>query len=436
MPDKYAYVNPSTGVDSPGRSNTNAVTAASTPYLTLPYAEADNRQNLTTLGGSFLFRLLGGTDSIAVSVEILSANWPGSSAANRVRFHGTGTGRHGGLFTTGTGYTLNYSGSYSAFLHDDVSIEIYGIRLRNTNANYAYAHTSGYGAADISQCMLYTAGGQTVVTLGGAAADRRLIMTNCALLSDTDICIFADAYNSDAIYLDHNTFVGNHATAPIVSVADAQRLRWNYSHNKGAGAAYGGAGWAGSTRLKNASGDSSGDSTYTAKTYSIASGAYFTSVTAGSENFDIGTSSTLRNLGTDSSETVDALNRPRTTPDLGAFEFQASSAPIITDCGDELHRVGEVGIVIAGSNFGATQGTGFVKIAPSNDVNDANAVSQTITAWGDTSITFNVVASANLARNTNLYLFVRADAGASNASGYVIQITHSAGVLASAVLMN
>lgn len=97
------------------------------------------------------------------------------------------------------------------------------------------------------------------------------------------------------------------------------------------------------------------------------------------------------------------------------------SAPTITDAGDESYVNGETGIVITGTSFGASQGTGSVKISPTDDVDDANAVAQTVTAWGDTSVTFTCV-KGSLAFNTNLYLFVTKDGGYSNASGHVVQI--------------
>ena len=97
------------------------------------------------------------------------------------------------------------------------------------------------------------------------------------------------------------------------------------------------------------------------------------------------------------------------------------SLPTITDAGDETYTNGETGIVITGTNFGASQGSGTVKISPTDDVDDVNAVEQTVTAWGDTSVTFTCV-KGSLAFNTNLYLFVTADGGYSNAAGHVVQI--------------
>ncbi len=122
--------------------------------------------------------------------------------------------------------------------------------------------------------------------------------------------------------------------------------------------------------------------------------------------------------------------------DWSAEDIASGSVPTITDSGDESHRVGEVGVAITGTNFGASQDGGFVRICPSNDIDDANGVNQTVTAWGDTGITINIVGGASppLPRNTNVYLFVENDAGDSNASGYVIQLTPPIAVLAYPIL--
>jgi hypothetical protein len=106
-----------------------------------------------------------------------------------------------------------------------------------------------------------------------------------------------------------------------------------------------------------------------------------------------------------------------------------TATPTITDAGDESFRVGEVGVAITCTNAGATQGTGRVRICPTDNIADVNGVNQTVTAWGDTSITIDIVAS-NLPRNTNLYLFIENDGGQSNAPGRVVQITPPPAVLA------
>ena len=98
----------------------------------------------------------------------------------------------------------------------------------------------------------------------------------------------------------------------------------------------------------------------------------------------------------------------------------SGSSPAITDAGDELFENGE-SITITGTGFGASQGTGTVKLCPTDNVADGSAQAQTVTSWSDTSITITV-SRGSLSFLTNLYLFVTADGGSSNASGYVVQI--------------
>lgn len=112
------------------------------------------------------------------------------------------------------------------------------------------------------------------------------------------------------------------------------------------------------------------------------------------------------------------------------LDYTAATVPTVTSLTPASPvRVAQIGVVIAGTNFGASQLSGSVRIAPTNDVTDVNAVSQTVTSWADTSITINVVRNT-LALATNHYLFVTNDGGSSNASGSVVQILPSIGALA------
>lgn len=61
-----------------------------------------------------------------------------------------------------------------------------------------------------------------------------------------------------------------------------------------------------------------------------------------------------------------------------------------------------------------------VWISPTDDVDDVDAVQQTITADSATEITFTAV-QGGLSSGTNLYLFVVTAQGASNASGFIVQ---------------
>jgi hypothetical protein len=105
------------------------------------------------------------------------------------------------------------------------------------------------------------------------------------------------------------------------------------------------------------------------------------------------------------------------TPTAGA------SAPTITDAGDETFFNGETGITITGTSFGASQGTGVVKISPTDNVNDPAAVLQTPTTWGDTSIQFTAL-QGYIAANATCYLFVSRDGGQTNTAGYPVKFKY------------
>jgi hypothetical protein len=105
---------------------------------------------------------------------------------------------------------------------------------------------------------------------------------------------------------------------------------------------------------------------------------------------------------------------------LGTLVNTGAGGPAITSLSSSNYTNGQTGITITGTGFGASQGAGSVKISPTDNVADGGAVTQTITSWGDTSITFTAV-RGSLSLLTNLYLFVTDNASASNANGSVVQ---------------
>jgi hypothetical protein len=114
---------------------------------------------------------------------------------------------------------------------------------------------------------------------------------------------------------------------------------------------------------------------------------------------------------------------PFNSPTAGATEpadISGVVTPTITNAGDELFDDGETGITITGTGFGASQGSGSVRISPTDAVGNGSAVVQTVTAWSDTSSTFTASKGA-LSASTNYYLFVTNGTSQSNTSGYVVQ---------------
>ena len=102
----------------------------------------------------------------------------------------------------------------------------------------------------------------------------------------------------------------------------------------------------------------------------------------------------------------------------------APPAPTVTVVSPWLIYDTQTGILVLGTTFEASQGTGTVIISPTDDVADAGAVTQTVTAWADTSITITAV-RGSLGTGT-LYLFVTNNTGDSNASGYPVKFVTSA----------
>jgi hypothetical protein len=97
----------------------------------------------------------------------------------------------------------------------------------------------------------------------------------------------------------------------------------------------------------------------------------------------------------------------------------------ITDAGvDETFLVGQA-VVVTGTTFLSPQGAGLVKISPTDNFNDGDAVTQVVTAWSDTSITFTA-ARDDLLVGVPLYLFVQNNIGGRNAAGFPVQFVSAA----------
>lgn len=101
--------------------------------------------------------------------------------------------------------------------------------------------------------------------------------------------------------------------------------------------------------------------------------------------------------------------------------LEATAASVtITDADDETFYNGEV-ITVEGSGFLATRGTGYVRLCPTDDVDDVNGVNQTVNTWAAGEIEIVVDGSA-FDFFDQLYLFVVNDDGDSNGIGWQVGI--------------
>lgn len=93
--------------------------------------------------------------------------------------------------------------------------------------------------------------------------------------------------------------------------------------------------------------------------------------------------------------------------------------PVITNCGDEDHYIGENGVVITGTDFGTDGANSRVRINSASNGAGTDQV-QTDTSWTDTIINFTT-SLGSLSYGAN-YLFVRNQSLDENPVGYAINL--------------
>lgn len=100
----------------------------------------------------------------------------------------------------------------------------------------------------------------------------------------------------------------------------------------------------------------------------------------------------------------------------------ADVTPVITDAGDEDFVLGETNIVVTGTDFIATQGTGDLELGDSATYGSATLVSQSIDTWSDTSIQFDL--TIGTLDQEQLWLYVtNSDSNVSNAYEVHVEMT-------------
>jgi hypothetical protein len=99
----------------------------------------------------------------------------------------------------------------------------------------------------------------------------------------------------------------------------------------------------------------------------------------------------------------------------------APDPPSISSVSPSTFAFGEAGIVISGSDFGATKGTGKVELSDNASYASGTKQVQTTTSWSNTSITFTAI-KGSLSAGT-LYVWVTNNNGDRNSTGYAVTAT-------------
>ncbi len=112
----------------------------------------------------------------------------------------------------------------------------------------------------------------------------------------------------------------------------------------------------------------------------------------------------------------------------GYIVLQTESAPTdvtIGDVdGDNIVERSQTGVVLSGTNLEATAGD--LIMSPTDNINDASAITITTTNWTDTAITFDMPTAINMLYGEKFF-FVRTDSLEENASGKSVTLTPPAG---------
>lgn len=245
--------------------------------------------------------------------------------------------RHTG--TAGTGYRLIVSGARALQIREG-HVRTEGLEIR-ASGDFSGIHVDNPDALPASpyilvkDCLVYncgsTAGLYHGIYLGRCgAASYPMNIINTVIYGCKGDGIRADSGNAAAIVDILNCTVNNNAgygirknsnstTVQVKNCYAGANTTADYSSSSGTWTAF----------TTNASSDTTGTSGLQSIAHSTSSGAYFTNVTAGSENYHIGASSALKDVGTDLSATfttdIDGATRSGTW-DIGADEITAGGS--------------------------------------------------------------------------------------------------------------
>lgn len=312
------YVN--TASTAGGNGTTNATSGANRAYATLAEWEAARQGTLTEVEEVIC------EGSAADTSHVLIDGWT-TSAANYILIRTTQANRHNGRYDTSK-YRLEVSNSQSFYVAE-YFVRIDGLQFSHPNNDtwnqegvMFWPDISGVGPAStdcrISNSIAYNCGSGSI---GLRQIGCRVTYTNCISYGNSSHGFRVADTGDGANATYYNCIAAANADQGFSLPSGTTTARNCYAGGNSS------ADWSATpgTASNNASADGSHGSTVA---YSTSSGAYFTNVTAGSQNFDIGSSSALRDAGYDLSGTftTDILGQTRgATWDIGPFEYQAAA---------------------------------------------------------------------------------------------------------------
>jgi parallel beta helix pectate lyase-like protein len=312
------FVNPNSTAGGDG--TTNATAGANRAYVSLSAWEAA-RQGVLADVEQAVCESGGNTDTTACTIDGSTTD-----ATKYMEVTASATGRHAGVLSTGgTKYLLSVNAAFAAALTlSDPFTRVSGIQVRDTSAG----GTSGMAITVTAATCLIDA-----VLISDASGDGLNLTTGCGGTAVRNCVVYgyagegANVRFGEAVTIDNCTFAGG--TAGVGHGGGASQVVRNC--------------YAGNTSSQDFTDGDVSNPVYTtcrcedgihgtATAYATGSGARFTNITAGSENFHIQSGSALIGAGTDLSATftTDVDGATRSAPwDVGADEFvsAATTAP-------------------------------------------------------------------------------------------------------------
>ena len=303
------YIN--TASTAGGNGTTNATSGANRAYASFSEWEAARQASLTEVEEVIC------EGSTADSSSHTIDGWT-TTAANYILIRTTQANRHNGRWDT-TKYRLTSSAVEGGWVFEDY-VRFEGIQFQGTASgqwNKEGLCFAGNGDCRADACVAYACGDSSYGfrIYGGTAR-----FTNCISYGNTSNGWRMQDPGSGCNVTFYNCLAAANSGNGFLFSSGTSTARNCYAGGNSS------ADWsaAPSTSSNNASEDGTHGTTIA---YSTSSGAYFTNVTGGSENFEIGASSSFVDAGYDLSGTftTDIIGNSRgATFDIGPFEYQAS----------------------------------------------------------------------------------------------------------------
>lgn len=311
------YVN--TASSAGGDGTTNGTAGATRAYASLSAWEAARQADLVTATDGEEVQCCGtSADTTAVTIDGWTTN-----ATYYIHIRGNesdGTGRSFLARYSTSHYRIEAGGSWTMDVQENYT-RLTGLQVSTTSAFSAIRVGSATNCR-IDSCIFKNTNNDGVECRN---CDNTRFL-NCVALGCSGRG-FA-SYNGAAVNMDNCVSVGNGSTGFFGNTAGLTVTNCYSGGNTGAD-------YADVSTLTTCRSEDGTQSTTTAA-YSTSAGCYFTNVTGGSEDLQIGASSELINVGTDLSATfttdIAGVTRPTgaSTWDVGVWEFQSGGGGDVT----------------------------------------------------------------------------------------------------------